>query len=447
MSELPSLEHLDEAWYSRLLDISALTDGQNFLGDAEYRKEQKRAFINGEIENPTLDYPFIDHSVLEEAEEKLVGLKKDVLEFEPHQIVRQAYRWTLNEKIAGIRRLQAGANGQVSRFQRYSEFMFGSPSPDIFNYTVHSLRSAAAEATGSEDERLRDAARELLDALPEAQPFNPIDLPDAETIKFACDQTRTEFSSMLDIPTDKDELDADGIKQGFDLALGELPESNWTAEIDENTSRNSISVRQGSRRVLIPKDRKMSEDKFRELVAEEIGTHVLRRINGERSRLKLLGLGLDRVGRAEEGISLTRQQAMHNEVKEYRGLDGYLAIGLAMGIDGQPRDFRGVYEILKKLYVFNNLREGQDIEKANKNAQDRAWQRCIRTFRGTDCRTPGVSSRRDIFYRDGNIMIWDLIRKNPKSMSKFNLGKYDPTNPRHLWILEQLGIMDEEQVA
>lgn len=29
-------------------------------------------------------------------------------------------------------------------------------------------------------------------------------------------------------------------------------------------------------------------------------------------------------------------------------------------------------------------------------------------------------------------------------MTRFNIGKYDPSNPRHLWVLEQLNITEQD---
>jgi hypothetical protein len=51
---------------------------------------------------------------------------------------------------------------------------------------------------------------------------------------------------------------------------------------------------------------------------------------------------------------------------------------------------------------------------------------------------------RDIVYREGNIGVWRVVKNNPEEERRFSVGKYDPANPRHIWILEQLGISDED---
>ncbi|HUD03248.1 MAG TPA: tyrosine/phenylalanine carboxypeptidase domain-containing protein, partial [Patescibacteria group bacterium] len=138
------------------------------------------------------------------------------------------------------------------------------------------------------------------------------------------------------------------------------------------------------------------------------------------------------------------EQALANNADDFSGLDGHLAIGLARGLDGQPRDFRQVYEVLEKYYLLNNLTKGKELDEALVKAQNTAWNRSVRTFRGTNCKTPGVCFTKDIIYREGNMGVWDVIRNNPEEMIHFNIGKYDPSNVRHLWILEQLGITEKD---
>ena len=40
--------------------------------------------------------------------------------------------------------------------------------------------------------------------------------------------------------------------------------------------------------------------------------------------------------------------------------------------------------------------------------------------------------------------MWQVIRENPDEMLRFSVGKYDPANPRHIWILDTLGITEED---
>lgn len=436
MSETNNSKAYDAHLYDDFAEVGSFQSYDYLNGNPDYREDQKSKFLSGEIENPVLDYPDLDSDWLSETEVKLVQQKQNIIENEQDNFIKQVYRWRLNEKIAEIRMLRAVSTGEMSRFRRYSEFVYGEPSKEIFAYTINNIRQKALESVGSENEDLKAAAEELLEALPDLEDVSGLTTPSAHTIEQATRQTTQELGSLIDVIDDKEKLDANQIKEAFESALKTLGVTDWEVVIDSETSRTAISVNQETKTVNIPEGRQATAKKVATLILHEIGTHVARRVNGEKSRLMLLGLGLDRYERGEEGIATMREQAYAKKVDDFSGLDGYLAISLAIGVDGKPRDFRQVYEVLDKYYTFKNLQSGKT--KAEAEANQSAWTRSVRTFRGTDCKTPGVAFTKDAVYREGSIAIWDLISNYPDQMKEFNQGKYDPTNPRHIWILEEL---------
>lgn len=435
----------DEHLYEPFLHAASLQAYEYLSGDNKHRSEQKRQFIAGEINNPELDYPDIDIESIENTEIELLSMKREILSNEQNEVIKQTYRWRLNEKIAEIRMLKATSSNDMRRFKKYSEFIYGKPSTDIFAYTSNSIYQDAQQFTNSENSEIQQAAISLLKVLPEMYQPKITDLPDLETIKYAHQQTTKELGDLIDIPAETTKLDVQQIQEAFETAIDRVGgDDGWKVEIDEKSSKTAISVNQEEKQINIPQSRTVTKNKLAGLIVHEIGTHVARRTNGERSKLKLLGLGLDRYESGEEGIATMREQAIANKMNEFRGLDGQLAIGLALGLDGQPRDFRQVYDTLEKYYLFKNLISKKDLPEATEKAQNSAWNRAVRTFRGTNCKTPGVCFTKDIVYREGNIGIWDVIKNNPEEMLRFNVGKYDPANSRHLWILEQLGITDQD---
>lgn len=446
----------DEHLYEPFLRAASLQAYEYLSGDSKYRNEQKRQFIAGEINNPELDYPDINIESIKNTEMELISMKKDIISNEQNEVVRQAYRWRLNEKIAEIRMLKSTANindpemtetdllNNMRRFKKYSEFIYGKPSPDIFAYTSNSIYQDAQQFANSENPEIKQAATDLIQVLPEMYQPKITDLPNSETVEYAHQQTVKELGDLIEIPAEITKLDAQQIQEAFETAIDRAGGDGWKVEIDEKSSKTAVSVNQEEKQVNIPQSRMVTKSKLAGLIVHEIGTHVTRRTNGERSKLKLLGLGLDRYESGEEGIANMREQAIANKMNEFRGLDGQLAIGLALGLDGQPRDFRQVYDTLEKYYLFKNLISKKELPEATEKAQNSAWNRTVRTFRGTDCKTPGVCFTKDIVYREGNIGVWDVIKNNPEEMLRFNVGKYDPANSRHLWILEQLGITDQD---
>ena len=444
-------EPFDKEWYDRFEQIGSFDAYEYLDGSGEYRQEERRKFEAGETENPTLDYPKLQPDDLQQKEEDLLSLKSDVLtrqteelpNAEKMDVVKQVYRWRLNERIAEVRMLKAAAEGDAKRFKRYSQFIYGRPSPEVFAYTVNSLRNTLTQHLASDNGDLRQAAQELEAVLPSTQPEPQVSpLPGEETVTYSREKTLEELGYLINFPEGQGEVDAFVIHQAFQSALENLRIEGWRVITTPN--RDSIAVSQGKQEVSVPTERRMKPAELKGLVLHEIGTHVARRDKGERSRLRLLGLGLDRYEGGEEGVATIRQQVMEEELEDFAGLEGHLAISLAQGLDGVPRDFRQVYDIMRKYHLVKELVDGKDASTAQQEAAKKAWNRCVRTFRGTDCKTPGAVFTKDIIYREGNIGVWELIRTNPDEMKRFNIGKYDPTNPRHLWVLTELGITEDD---
>jgi hypothetical protein len=439
-------EAIDSRWYGRFKKIGSFQAYEYLDGDREYREAQRLGFLSGQIENPELDYPKINFTRITEIENALMDLKADIISQESDEFIKQVYRWKINEKIAEIRLLQAVKTGEARRFELYSQFIYGKPSPEIFNYTLYNLRLIVENGLKSDNPLISALASELVMQVSLPKNLESYQQPDEETIAAVRVETLRELGVLteaLEAPDNDSKLNAAEIRLIFEQALDKLQADGWSIVIDQS-SKTAISVDQENKSVKVPESRMLAFSKLRTLIAHEIGTHVARRVNGERSKLKLLGLGLDRYEKGEEGVATMREQVLDGDAENYSGFDGHFAIGLAVGLDGHPRNFREVYSILEKYYFMKSLLSGKDQEAAFKLAQKNAWNRTVRTFRGTDCKTRGICFTKDIIYREGNIGVWTVAKNNPEEIMRFSVGKYDPANPRHIYILNQLGISDSD---
>lgn len=117
-------ESLDAKWYSRFEEIGSFQAYEYFNGNSNIRNTQKESFLNGEIENPDLDYPLLDVDRINTIESSLMDLKQDILDHEPNEIVRNVYRWKINEKVAELRMMKSSHNGDMRRFERYSKYIY-----------------------------------------------------------------------------------------------------------------------------------------------------------------------------------------------------------------------------------------------------------------------------------------------------------------------------------
>jgi hypothetical protein len=60
--------------------------------------------------------------------------------------------------------------------------------------------------------------------------------------------------------------------------------------IIDSSSKTAISVDLENKSIKIPESRVVTMKKLQSLIVHEVGTHVARRLNGERSSLQLLAL-------------------------------------------------------------------------------------------------------------------------------------------------------------
>lgn len=439
---------VDTRWYDRFIAIGSKSAYEYFADTKAARDSAKEKFLSDPTQNPTFEYPDINIEEILNREESLVKLKEEIANEEADETVKRAYTWKINEKIGECRLLRAAAEKNMKQFRLWTYFLYGGPSPELYTYTITDLHTQLTNDASSENTVLQDAAKKLQELLPKPP------APDSVSETLPTNDVQTQVTNITKawitdtLPTsdrpDADMYTSENIAELFEAALQSFQADDWKVVIDDTTSATGIRVSQEKKQVRIPQGRQVLFNKLRTLIAHEIGTHVARREAGERSKLKLLGIGLDRYESAEEGIATLREQVLTGPVKRFSGEVGHLAISLAKGLDGTKRDFKDVYSILQSYYYWFHISKGKNENQALESSQKSAWNRCVRTFRGTNANTPGVCFTKDIIYREGNAQIWKLLGSDPSAALQFNIGKFDPTNERHVMILSQLGITDKE---
>lgn len=429
MEKIPTVEEkLDNRWYKRFEDV-VFEDYEKLSGKKEIRVAEKEKFLSGEVENPTLDYPELASFDLDERENVLLKLKEDVLDLEQNDAVKKIYRTKINESLATLRMLRASRDGNDRAFSRYADFIYGVPETGDSGYVLNHIKELALAGLGSEDTNRAEAAQRL-NAI-----FGEITLPPREGAD------KSILSHGEKIPGQVESLEE--AVSAFEEALQEIDASDWKVVVDTESGISNFSVSQEKKVVVVPsedklRERNISKKKLKGLIEHEIKTHVARRRNGERSRLQLLGLGLDRYLKAEEGIATYNEQQVTG-AKEFAGVPRFLSIALAKGITGEKLDFRRTHEIMSDYRLLASPKKDVTPEKARATAYDD----CVRIFRGTTCKTPGAVYPKDMSYFS-NRAIWTLVSKNSDVVETFTLGKYDPTNNEHIALLTRLGILDKD---
>jgi hypothetical protein len=188
-------------------------------------------------------------------------------------------------------------------------------------------------------------------------------------------------------------------KQGWQITL-----SNKTERLMVNYDSKTISVARGSFR--------LSRPRAIGLVLHEIGVHANARKSIVRNAKQI---GERRV--IEEGLGIFAEQMMFTRFQPVRSLR-YIALGLALGLDGKPREAKEVYEIIWRLRYLGG------IAKNKKFAREYAAKEVSRVFRGMPLNQKGIVITKDRAYVEGNQLIWANIRNNgPQFTFEKLLGK------------------------
>lgn len=397
----------------------------------------KEAFISGDIQEFSLTYSDPSQIDYADAFYMLEKIGEEVLKSEA--VICRAYLPKLQEVKDRYTLLHATSRGDDTTFFEQSAIIYGLPKMQYYRYAIRGLH-AMLENIKKFD--LSDAR--VVKAIVDLEPLVTENVP-------------TSWDSITLPPlvsvTDNHVLSAPEIKQACEDAFLQYGVFGWQAIIAQPGERITFNVNQDKKVLCIPhnediKHRKYPLTKVRvdALIAHEIGTHIVRRQNGEQSPLSLLGTGLSGYLNGEEGIATYREQCVRGAT-QFSGSLGYLGISWVVGLDGTPRSFRGLYVIMVP-YLFLSVIEqtfmsqlSLDLDMIEENVKRNAWARCVRIFRGVTGMSPGHCFTRDIIYLEGNIGIWQLLEADPSFEQNFSIGKYDPTNKEHVSILHELGLL------
>lgn len=188
-----------------------------------------------------------------------------------------------------------------------------------------------------------------------------------------------------------------------------------------------------------------SDELFRK-VLHEFGVHGQRSINGLKTKLPVLGMGLftdtprpDYLT-FEEGLATTVEEMIGDTVPKWTAakLGHYINISLAE----QGADFRTVFETAWRYRLLGRLKNDEEVTREMINKEKRtAYGACVRIFRGTQPdladSQPGVAPltfNKDLAYLEGRVLAMRHLEslyanQDADGVTRLFAGKYDPTNP------------------
>jgi hypothetical protein len=438
---------LDAEWFPKLLSASNLSLFEYLDGDAVARERTKQQFFAGDIHNPVFEYPFIDLQKIATHQALLTDLQNELLSKETNPLVIEVYQNHITLDLAKIDLLRAVAVGDMVAFQKNCSLLYGNPPVETFQDLLSFLYKKVIPLVNGADTTAQKLAKNLLQKLPPVSAPTERDITcSTPEIFFLAQKYATEHFAPLTALVNLQEekvYTAPEIQVVFLQGLATLGFTEWQVVISRS-SKSAINTNNQQKTIFIPEKREVDAETLRDLLVHEIGCHVSRQMNGAKLPLKLLSLGLAHYDNLEEGLATFSAQALHETFEDFAGAERTLSIGLALGLDGTPRDFRGVFEILVPYYQLMRHLDPTVDETGDElllGAREAAWLACVRTFRGTDCHTPGTCFTKDHIYREGNITAWQIFAQNPAWFPYLYLGKYSPNKAGHRKLLFELGII------
>lgn len=370
----------------------------------------------------------------------------------------QAYRWKINEDIAGLEMLKASNAGDSRSFNRFNEFIYGKPDPVIYGAALDWI-AHDAEGFIADDKRpdvVKDAARMVLDNVSGLRGYRELLKPEPEVFEAVrADHMRKDigfFGLLLagvELPTPKVS------KEKGDPILEHILHDNLHTDFelaDAESTTWSVSGPQGI--VRRPKQYNFVTNRWMGLAAgHEVGSHLVEFLNGQRGPLGLASSGLDRYEAGNEGRAVIREQVPYESFDEFGNIvrwrdimRRHIAISYAYGVgEDAPHSSHEVYDFIKAIdYMYAARLSPNDLTEADKKATEKTDPLILRVLKGTDGK--GGAYLKDKVYLEGNVACWLAASLDgSRVISQGDLGKFDINNPRHITVLQNVGLLPKQE--
>ena len=191
----------------------------------------------------------------------------------------------------------------------------------------------------------------------------------------------------------------------FEKALSavDATQRGWRVVISSGGA-NVISAKYRQKVIIGSHYQPSSTPRLKQVVAHEIGAHVQRAISDT------AGKKLASFDENDEGLAVVVEQ-LYGHKFSYKRAQRYLAVCLAVGADGQKRNFSEVYDILwRAFYIASGDKKG---------AKKRAFYETARAFRGGIPAVPGMVYIKDKIYLEGNLIVWEKLEENLLGQREF----------------------------
>jgi hypothetical protein len=441
------------------LTVTSFMDYEWFEDDFIARQVTKQKFISDIINVPEYHYPKLDGldtfgyltRQKDQNSRELLALRTNQPTLEPVYLEQQMYIDFYENNLKKILLVEAArhmhqASSLSDNIVAQREFMslcheiYGDMNPVLFDgiMTTEELRVRTFVPRSTRSHSIK----KYLDS------YFAVHQYEEEEAQIITSKTLHRLGSLVNerygeilsvVPPTNDEVVYDAIEcqQIISKALerGRLTEKGWQVEIA--TEKSNPSTDTALRTLYLPADTVRTADQLRRLIIHEQEVHARRGQNGVDSGIQLLGIGAVGHAYAGEGLGVLLECAVAGNMENqsyYRARDRYLTAGIAIGLDGLPRDGRGTFDIVWRLLALRMARDGIINGPIEKQAKEIAMLYIENAFRGTSFDMPGVIYTKLKVYYEGLVRNAQYFEDTAADMSaalnSALIGKYDHTDWR-----------------
>lgn len=426
---------------------------------------------------------------------------------DPVEVVRLGHLWKISRRLAELRMVRAGVEGNYQKMQRYDKLLYPPLPKDFILLSLKATRSSAEAHLESDDPTIRATARELLRDLPVPPPVElSVSEPTPEQLRTAQIKTQSDMADLLAYvltvtgrtvrttaqqeaasrprvgPPAKGRGAATRPRHGINLRVVESADRRtamvggyefrgnlssddvadvFTKALQINNAEDWIVVqRSGSSQVIAPSSqiqvRRGESVSVRDMPAFVVHetTHLKRALAGTRTGFSILIEGTPGYLKAEEGITGFVEEAYIGKVRDYLWPVGVLSMGLAEGVDGTPRAPKDVLPLTYKISRFNRLKnlkkEYGHVGPLPESVVQQETTEALKNTWDIGEKTWRYTNFKDaglINHRQGiytgHIAVWNNLSR----LQEYAVGKLDPDNPKDMWIARQLVVRPTDLAA
>ena len=409
---------------------SEFTDYTRFQDENSKRLPAREDFIAGKEYAPAYEYPALDSfydldekgkaiadkksQIYEAVMELRAHLDDDDISSDEYELYAQYHEVRLKRimLVEAARRLHhTGASGEqvVARndFMRMNAELYGEMDAPKFDAMMHTEADLVANFVPADQQS--EEIKAYLDAYMSRHEFVEVEKPllDPELVVQLNDFVLERYSDILAVVPETDEsviYDAEACREIMQqaLAAGGLEEKGWQIVI--SSKRSNVATNSSAKKIYIPNTTTRTADELKRLILHEQEVHARRGQNGDDANVSVLKFGTADYADVEEGLGVILECAVAGTLQNPsfdRARDRYITAGLALGVDGIPKDARSTYDIVWRLLAVRNARDGTISDDIVAAAKSKAMDYVDNAFRGTNYAAPGIIYTKLKVYYEG----------------------------------------------